>query len=110
MSPWLKFWGTFLFLGGQKFVLPSAGAKGFVFLQVLTGNQHKIRPFSFLNRFLFSKEKYIIAKSISGTQLTPLGKTFITIIVKPLYHYNIAVGVKTMLTYLIGPSEHVFLK
>ena len=32
LSPWLKFWGTFLFLGGQKFVHPSADAKGFVFL------------------------------------------------------------------------------
>ena len=31
-SPWLKFWGTFSFLGGQKFVHPSADAKGFVFL------------------------------------------------------------------------------
>ena len=32
MSPWLKFWRTFSFLGGQKFVHPSADAKGFVFL------------------------------------------------------------------------------
>ena len=32
MSLWLKFWGTFSFLGGQKFVHPSADAKGFVFL------------------------------------------------------------------------------
>ena len=31
LSPWLKFWGTFSFLGGQKFVHPSADAKGFVF-------------------------------------------------------------------------------
>ena len=32
MSPWLNFWGTFSFLGGQKFVHPSADGKGFVFL------------------------------------------------------------------------------
>ena len=32
LSPWQKFWGTFSFLGGQKFVHPSADAKGFVFL------------------------------------------------------------------------------
>ena len=32
LSPWLKFWGTFSFLGGQNFVHPSADAKGFVFL------------------------------------------------------------------------------
>ena len=32
LSPWLKFWGTFSFLGGQKFVHPSADAKGFVVL------------------------------------------------------------------------------
>ena len=31
-SPWPNFWGTFSFLGGQKFVHPSADAKGFVFL------------------------------------------------------------------------------
>ena len=30
--PLAKFWGTFSFLGGQKFVHPSADAKGFVFL------------------------------------------------------------------------------
>ena len=32
LYPWLKFWGTFSFLGGQKFVHPSADVKGFVFL------------------------------------------------------------------------------
>ena len=32
MSPWLKFWGAFSFLGGQKFVHLSADPKGFVFL------------------------------------------------------------------------------
>ena len=32
MSPWLNFWGTISFLGGQKFVHPSADAKGFVLL------------------------------------------------------------------------------
>ena len=32
LFPWLKFFGTFLFLGGQKFVHPSADAKRFVFL------------------------------------------------------------------------------
>ena len=30
--PLAKFWGTFSFLGGQKFVHPSADEKGFVFL------------------------------------------------------------------------------
>ena len=32
MSPWLKFWGTFSFSGGQKFVHPSADVKGLVCL------------------------------------------------------------------------------
>ena len=32
LSPWLKFLGTFSFLGAQKFVHLSADAKGFVFL------------------------------------------------------------------------------
>ena len=44
MSPWLKFWGTFSFLGGQKFVHPSADAKGFVFLAgLLIGLGRKVK-------------------------------------------------------------------
>ena len=37
MSPWLKFWGTFSFLGGQKFVHPSADVKGLVLAGLLIG-------------------------------------------------------------------------
>ena len=44
MSPRLKFWGTFSFLGGQKFVHPSADVKGFVFLVgLLRGLGRKVK-------------------------------------------------------------------
>ena len=47
LSLWLKFWGTFSFLGGQKFVHPSADAKGLSnFAGFLGTNWRKNRPIS----------------------------------------------------------------
>ena len=63
MSPWRKFCRTFSFLGGQKFVHPSADAKGFVFLAgLLTGLGRKNQ----ISRDFYFRDKFAEKSADSG--------------------------------------------